>query len=77
MGSTLDREEVESSTIILARVSFSLGLGTHWVLLELTQPTSFDDQDDNIRLVIGNDEFGRRTDGSVGNLLVRFYDVDV
>jgi hypothetical protein len=73
-----DREELQDSTIILARVSYnSLGLGTHWVLLELSKPTGFDDLDDNIRLRIGSDEYGRRDDGGVGNLLVRFYDVDV
>lgn len=71
------KDEVGKSTVILARVRFSLGLGTHWVLLELSRPTGFDDDDDNIRLRIGNDEYGRRDDGGVGNLLVRFYDVDV
>lgn len=71
------KEEVEDSTIILAKVHFSLGLGTHWVLLELSKPTGFNDEDDNIRLRIGNKEFGRRDDGGIGNWLVRFYDVDV
>lgn len=70
------KEEVENSTIILARVQFSLGLGTHWVLLELSPPTGFDDLDDNIRLRIDG-EFGRRQGGGVGDLLVCFYDVDV
>lgn len=73
-----DKEEVEDgSTIILAKVRFSLGLGTHWVLLELAPPTSFEDEDDNMRLRIGNGEYGRRQDGgSIGNTLIRFYDVD-
>jgi len=71
-----DKEELDGSTVILANIRFT-DLGTHWVLLELSQPTGFADEDDNIRLRCGNDEWGRRYDGSMGNLLVRFYDVDV
>ncbi|RMD63429.1 hypothetical protein D6833_05665 [Candidatus Parcubacteria bacterium] len=73
-----DKEELaDGSTVMLARVSFSsLGLGTHWVLLELSKPTGLDDWDDNIRLQIGRQEYGRRQNGGIGELLVRFYDVD-
>jgi len=71
------RDETSNGAVILAKVRFSLGLGTHWVLLELSKPTGFNDLDDNIRLRIGNDEYGRRDDGGIGNLLVCFYDVDV
>jgi len=71
------RDEISNGTVILAKVCFSLGLGTHWVLLELSKPTGFNDHDDNIRLRIGDSEYGRREDGGIGDLLVRFYDVDV
>jgi len=71
------RDEISNGTVILANVCFSLGLGTHWVLLELSKPTGFNDHDDNIRLRIGDSEYGRREDGGIGDLLVRFYDVDV
>ena len=71
------KDEIDNNIIILAKVHFSLGLGTHWVLLELSKPMGSDDEDDNIRLRIGNDEFGRRDAGGIGNLLVRFYGVDV
>jgi hypothetical protein len=63
-------------TVILAKVRFK-DFGTHWVLLEISRPTGFDDEDDNIRLKMGDGEFGRRADGSIGSLLVRFYDMDV
>jgi len=76
-GGIAAKEEMEDSTIVLAKVHFSLGLGTHWVLLELSRPTGFDDEDDNIRLKIGDNQYGRRDDGGSGDLLVRFYDVDV
>jgi len=71
------RDEISNGTVILAKARFSLGLGTHWVLLELSKPTGFNDHDDNIRLRIGDSEYGRREDGGIGDLLVRFYDVDV
>ena len=71
------RDETSNGAVILAKVSFSLGLGTRWVLLELSKPTGLNDLDDNIRLRIGDDEYGRRDDGGIGNLLVCFYDVDV
>lgn len=68
-------ELADGCTVILAEVHFK-DLRTHWVLLELSQPTGFDDEDDNIRLRIGDTDYGRRDDGSAGNLVVRFYDVD-
>ena len=73
-----DQEELaDGSTVMLAQVSFSsLGLGTHWVLLELSKSTGLNDWDDNIRLQIGRREYGRRENGGIGDLLVRFYDVD-
>jgi superfamily II DNA or RNA helicase len=74
-----DKEQLsDDSTVILARVRFSHGLGTYWVLLEMTPPTTADDEDDNMRLKIGSEEFGRREDGGAqGDLLIRFYDVDM
>lgn len=74
-----DKEELPDSTIILAKVRFSLGLGTRWVLLELASVTDFGDEDDNICLDIGGIEYGRRPDGNLRTKggLVRFYDVDV
>jgi hypothetical protein len=49
--------------------------------LEIVNSTGVDDQDDNIRLeketTKGVYSFGRNSDGSKGQTLVRFYDVDV
>ena len=74
-----DKDNLPDSTVILAKVHFSLGLGTRWVLLELASVTGFRDEDDNICLDIGGTEYGRRPDGSLRTEggLVRFYDVDV
>ena len=67
--------------VILAKVRF-VGFGrSKWVLLEIIHATSVDDQDDNIRLekvtAKGVYPFGRNSDGSKGQTLVRFYEVDV
>jgi len=70
------KEDLGESTVLLAKVHFE-DVGTYWTLLELRKPTPFDDEDDNIRLRIGDGYFGRRDEGGIGNLLVRFYDVDV
>lgn len=72
-----DQEEIGNSTVILAKVHFSQGLGAHWVLLEMCCPDVFEREDDNIRLRIQDKEIGRRQDGGTGNMLVRFYDVDI
>ena len=75
------KEEVDGNTVLLTKVRFTssgASLGTHWVLLELFEPDQFNVADDNIRLRIGNKEFGRRLDGGgISNLAVRFYHVDV
>lgn len=75
------KEEVDGNTVLLAKVRFTdsgASLGTHWVLLELFTPDQFNVEDDNIRLCIGDKQYGRRLDGGgISNLAVRFYHVDV
>lgn len=70
-----EQENVGDGVVILAKVRFK-ELGVHWVLLEITKATGIDDHDDNIRLDINGNMLGRKADGSMGDLLVRFYDVD-
>ena len=72
-----DKEELEdNSVILLARVKFDLGLGTHWVLLELKRASDQDSEDDNIALEMDGKQF-RPSDGRTGDLLVNFYNLDV
>jgi len=75
---TAQKDNSAYGTVILAKVQF-VGFGrSQWVLLEISRSTGIDDQDDNIRLIIEKvGEFGRNSDGSKGQTLVRFYDVDV
>lgn len=76
-----DQEEVDDSLVLLAKVRFTssgIGLGTHWVLLELFKPDLTEVEDDNIRLCLEGGEYGRRLDGGgISELAVRFHNVDV
>lgn len=75
----IDKEDLgNGGTVILAKIAFNgLGLGSHWVLLEIGRPTTVEEgADDNMRLEINGDYLGRRIDGGQGDLSIRFYDVD-
>lgn len=76
--SIADYEDFETGRVMLAKVKFqNLNLvSSYWTLLEITRPTVSEDYDDNIRLEINGCVLGRNSDGSVGNALIRFYDVD-
>jgi hypothetical protein len=70
------REELGDSTILLAKVAFDLGLGTLWVLPELKKASEWEEDDDNMALEMDGKSL-RPSDGRRGDLLVRFYDLDV
>ena len=76
--SIADYEDFETGRVMLAKVKFqNLDLvSSYWTLLEITRSTVSEDYDDNIRLEINGCVLGRNSDGSVGNALIRFYDVD-